>query len=239
MVTKAAPRYAASRIHTYLLQPAFAHLNGLLPPAKLLRALFCRDFWRELCHPSRVDVLQLIEGLPYSNCKPCSDRSAKRCSLKHGWALHRNAYEVRLGLLMSGIGTSMLWKRETYLHAKIRVRHPTVDCQLGKCLPAVLLHGVENRLCLETGGFEGCSCDMPLLSVRRDTDWFPGQLQILFGPWLLTDCAARIINPVWCEEPTEGCDKHATSVVVHSFCKLTDFVGSFDKAEVVLQKLDT
>ncbi|KAI6752395.1 hypothetical protein HG530_013764 [Fusarium avenaceum] len=76
----------------------------------------------------------------------------------------------------------------TYLHDEIRVAHATVDSQLCQRMSAVLLHGVENGLCLETCRLESGSRHVTALRVRSDTK----------------DCASRIVNPVRRKQAAEG-----------------------------------
>lgn len=65
-------------------------------------------------------------------------------------------------------------------------------------MATVLLHGVENGFCLETGCLKSGSCDVATLCVLGDAE----------------DGALGIVNPVWCEETRECSDKDKTAVVV-------------------------
>ena len=84
------------------------------------------------------------------------------------------------------------------MHANVGITHATVNSQVGQSVATVLLHGVKNGFCLETGGLESSSCDVATLCVLGDTK----------------DGALGIVNPVGCEETRECSDKDKTAVVV-------------------------
>lgn len=55
--------------------------------------------------------------------------------------------------------------------------------------------------------------------------------------WRPTHCAVRVVNPVWCKQTTEGCNKHKTAVVGHSLRQLGDLGRGLGEAQVVHKEL--
>jgi len=89
-------------------------------------------------------------------------------------------------------------------------------------VPAVLLHGVEDRLRLETHGFQGRSCYVASLGVLRDAE----------------HGALAVVDPVRREEATESRDKDQPAVVVDRLGELGDFVRGEREAHVAHQEVD-
>lgn len=81
------------------------------------------------------------------------------------WDCGSNAVSFRIS------NNTNLSKEATYLHADVGVAHPSVHSQLGQLMPAVSLHGIENRFRLEACSFHGGSGDVPSLCVLCDTDY--------------------------------------------------------------------
>lgn len=96
----------------------------------------------------------------------------------------------------------------TDLHAEVAVTHAAVDGEHVELMPGVLLHGVENGLGLEAGGFERCSRDVALLCELCDAE----------------DGAFRVVDPVRRKQTREGCDKYTPSVVLNACGEITDLV---------------
>lgn len=67
-------------------------------------------------------------------------------------------------------------------------------------MSTVLLHGVEDSLCLEASSFQCGTCNVSSLCVLGDTE----------------NGALCIIDPVWCEETGKGGNEDKTTVVVDS-----------------------
>jgi hypothetical protein len=154
-----------------LLRPTLTHLDGFLPPPEFLRTFFGRNFGLERCHSCSVDVLQLLEALPDSNREPCCNGCTESRGFEHGWTLDRNTNKICLGLHFVNNLTRLYWDGTTSLHAEVRIRHSAIYGQLSQSLPTILLHGIENRLRLETCRLESCSRNMTFLGVCCYTNY--------------------------------------------------------------------
>ena len=86
---------------------------------------------------------------------------------------------------------------------------------------AILFHGVQDGLGLEAGCLHRSPCDMALLRMLCQTE----------------DGSSSIIYPVRGKKTTKGRHKYAAAVIVYRGCQIIDMMGSFEKVQVVLQKL--
>lgn len=70
-------------------------------------------------------------------------------------------------------GFSIGGEGATYLHTKIRIRHPAIYSKFRKLMSTVLLHCIQYGLCLETRRLECGSRNMTLLCECRYADCNP------------------------------------------------------------------
>lgn len=89
-------------------------------------------------------------------------------------------------------------------------------------MPAVELHGIEDRFGLEAGRFEGGARDVSALRVLGDAE----------------DCALGVVDPVGRKEAGEGGDKDAAAVVFDCGGEVGDFLRVGDEAHVVHEEFD-
>ncbi|KAI6771292.1 hypothetical protein HG531_008917 [Fusarium graminearum] len=112
---------------------------------------------------------------------------------------------------------------ETRCNGRTQCCRLTHAGKLGQGMSAVLLHRVENGLCLETRRLERRPRNVPALRVRRDTK----------------DGASRIVNPVRRKQAAKGRNKGAPTIVLHRLGQSAELGRRLDEAKVVHEELDT
>jgi hypothetical protein len=75
-----------------------------------------------------VNLLELVELLPYIDSKASCNGCAQRGSFTHCRTIHRYADDVSLRLFIMLV-ESRLNRSITYLHAQVRVAHATIHCK--------------------------------------------------------------------------------------------------------------